>query len=123
MLDGLNRKHKRSIRGFGNDAVKAILAYHWPGNVRELENKVNGAVIMSEGKQINAQDLDLEVPDESITFLNLRAVRQEAERKVLRQALAQAAGNLSKASQLLGITRPTLYDLMKKHNIVGIPQQ
>jgi two-component system NtrC family response regulator len=123
MLDGLNRKHKRSIRGFGNDAVKAILAYHWPGNVRELENKVNGAVIMSEGKQINAQDLDLEVPDESITFLNLRAVRQEAERKVLRQALAQAAGNLSKASQLLGITRPTIYDLMKKHNIVGIPEQ
>ena len=122
MLDGLNRKHKRSIRGLSNDAVKAVQAYHWPGNVRELENKLNGAVILSEGKQISAQDLDLEVPDDSITFLNLRAARQEAERRVLRQALAQTAGNLSKASELLGITRPTIYDLMKKHNIGTVPE-
>ncbi len=121
MLDGLNRKHKRSIRGFNNDAIKAILAYHWPGNVRELENKLNGAVILSEGKQISAHDLDLEVPDESMTYLNLRSARHEAERRVLRQALAQTSGNLSRASELLGITRPTIYDLMKKHNIGGAP--
>jgi two-component system NtrC family response regulator len=123
MLDGLNRKHRRSIRNLSSDAVKAMLAYHWPGNVRELENKLNGAVILSEGKQISAQDLDLEVPDDSITFLNLRAARHEAERRVLRQALAQTAGNLSKASELLGITRPTIYDLMKKHSIASVPEQ
>jgi len=117
MLEGLNRKHRRSIRSLSTDAVKAMLAYHWPGNVRELENKLNGAVILSEGKQISARDLDLEVPDESIRFLNLRAARHESERRVLRQALAQTAGNLSKASELLGITRPTMYDLMKKHRI------
>jgi len=111
-----------SIHLLQNDAVKAILAYHWPGNVRELENKLNGAVILSEGKQIKARDLDLEVPDETMTYLNLRAARYEAERKVLRQALAQTAGNLSKASELLGITRPTIYDLMEKHNIAGVPE-
>ena len=123
MLSGLNLKHKRSIRSFSGDAVKAIMAYHWPGNVRELENKVNSAVILADGKQITAADLDLEVPDETYRFLNLRQVCHDAERKVLRQALAHTAGNLSKASQLLGITRPTIYDLIKKHEIAGIPEQ
>jgi two-component system NtrC family response regulator len=117
-LSRLSAKHGRNIRGFTRDAVWAIDAYAWPGNVRELENRVNRAVIMADSKQISAADLDLEdvepgEPDE----LNLRAVRQRAERQALQRGLAMTDGNISKAAELLGVTRPTFYDLMQKHSL------
>lgn len=108
--------HSRSLKGFSPDAERAIQAHSWPGNVRELENKIRGAIIMTEGKQITAADLGLaeDAPSED---LNLREVRRNAEVAAVRRAIANASGNISKSAKLLGITRPTLYDLMDKYDI------
>ncbi len=116
-LTRMAAKHGRSIRGFTPEAVKLIDAYDWPGNVRELENRINRAVIMAEEKQITAQDLGLEVQDDERDPVNLRVVRQNAERHALQRVLAMTDGNISKAAEMLGVTRPTLYDLMQKHSL------
>jgi two-component system, NtrC family, response regulator len=107
----------RPTRGLAPDAIRAIQAYRWPGNVRELENRIKGAVIMAEGAVVTASDLGLQDPGEDPEYLNLRVARQRAETQAVRQALAVARGNLSRAAELLGVTRPTLYDLLEKHHI------
>ena len=117
VMERRGREHGRTLRGFAPDALKAIQAYPWPGNIRELENRINGAVIMSEGKYIGADDLGLPADSPELEWLNLRSARQRAESEAIRQALAVASGNLSKAAELLGITRPTLYDLLDKNGI------
>jgi two-component system NtrC family response regulator len=118
ILDRRAREHGRPIRGFTPSALKAIEKYRWPGNIRELENRINGAVIMTEGKSVSEADLGLPGEDGSdLTWLNLRIARQQAESEAIRQALAVSSGNLSRAAELLGITRPTLYDLLAKHGI------
>jgi two-component system NtrC family response regulator len=111
------KKQGRALNGFSEDAVKAIESYSWPGNVRELENKIKGAVIMADGKLVTAADLGLEAGDGEPESLNLREVRQRAESKAIRVALTRSYGNISKAAELLGITRPTLYDLMNKYGL------
>ena len=108
---------KRPINGFADDAVRAIEAYAWPGNVRELENKIKGAVIMADGKMVTAMDLGLQEDNEAGDSLNLREVRQAAESKAIRVALTKCYGNISKAADLLGVTRPTLYDLLNKYGL------
>jgi two-component system NtrC family response regulator len=108
---------KRAINGYSNDAIQAIEAYAWPGNVRELENKIKGAVIMADGKMVTAKDLGLDGGDEEAESLNLREVRQRAESKAIRVALTKSYGNISKAAETLGITRPTLYDLLNKYGV------
>ena len=123
LLTRLAEKHGRSLRGFTQDAMEAVDAYDWPGNVRELENRINRAVIMAEGKQITAADLGLELPIAERQPMNLRQVRQQAERQALQRVLAITGGNISKAAELLGITRPTFYDLMQKHNLNEATQQ
>jgi len=118
VLERRAREHQRPVRGFTPEAIKAIEAYPWPGNIRELENRVNGAVIMSEGRYVTVEDLGL--PDSGqgdLDWLNLRVARQRAESEAIRQALAVARGNLSRTAELLGITRPTLYDLLEKNGI------
>ncbi|MBC7983112.1 MAG: PEP-CTERM-box response regulator transcription factor, partial [Candidatus Obscuribacterales bacterium] len=118
ILERRARDHARSIKGFAPDAIRAIQSYPWPGNIRELENKVSGAVIMAEGKHVTAADLGLhDQPVGEINFLNLRTVRQQAERRAIEQAMSVAGGNLSRTAELLGITRPTLYDLLEKNQI------
>jgi len=117
LLDERARRHGRALRGFTPGAIRALQEYHWPGNIRELENKINSAVIMAEGKQVNASDLGFAETPGDTEFLNLRTARQRAESQAIRRALALAAGNLSRAAELLGITRPTLYDLLEKNNI------
>ncbi len=120
ILDRRAREHGRPIKGFTPGALKAIERYPWPGNIRELENRVNGAVIMTEGKSVSETDLGLPCEGGSdLTWLNLRVARQQAESEAIRQALAASSGNLSRAAELLGITRPTLYDLLEKHGIVA----
>ena len=117
LLHKYAKKQRRAINGFSEDAVAAIEAYAWPGNVRELENKIKGAVIMADGKLVTAADLQLSLDDSEPESLNLREVRQRAESKAIRVALTKCFGNISKASELLGITRPTLYDLMNKYQL------
>ncbi len=106
------------VRGFAADALAAIAAWPWPGNVRELENRVKRAVIMADGKLIGAQDLDLEAEGASDgQHLNLKSARELSDRKVIRHALAQSEGNISSTARLLGISRPTLYDLLKQYDL------
>jgi two-component system NtrC family response regulator len=106
----------KSFRGFSEEAQDAIDTYAWPGNVREMENRIKSAVIMAEGKFVTAEDLGLKVTDDA-PVLNLRAVRQQAETDAIRQAMIRSVGNISKAAELLGVTRPTLYDLIEKYGI------
>lgn len=118
-LDKFAKEQKRKVRGFTPEAISAISAYSWPGNVRELENKVKRALIMVDGNKVAAEDLDLDVAEEDAQLLNLKAAREQTDRRVIRSALAQTDGNVSKAAKLLGISRPTFYDLIKQYDITA----
>ena len=118
LLNKFSTQLGRVIKGFTDDGQDAIETYAWPGNVREMENKIKAAVIMAEGKFVTAADLGLAV-SASPPSLNLRLVRQHAETQAIRQALTRASGNISRSAELLGVTRPTLYDLMAKYGIRG----
>ncbi len=107
----------RSVLNFSQEALAAIENHPWPGNVRELENCIKRAVIMADGPQISAEDLGLQGAPAIEEPINLRQVRDDAELKALVKALARADGNLVKAAELLGISRPTIYDLMSRHGI------
>ncbi len=111
------KQQGRPITGFSDDACSAIEAYSWPGNVRELENKIKGAVIMADGKQVTAADLGISPGSGEPESLNLREVRQRAECKAIRTALMKNFGNISRTAEQLGITRPTLYDLLNKYGL------
>jgi len=116
----LNRfatEYGRSARGFSATALAALKDHPWPGNVRELENRIKRAVVMTDGPLLSAADLGLTTPGEDTQSLTIRDARARAEREVLQLALAQAGSNLSTAAKLLGISRPTLYDLMQQHRI------
>ncbi|MFZ3289744.1 MAG: PEP-CTERM-box response regulator transcription factor [Telluria sp.] len=106
----------RPSMSFSEDALVAVEEYGWPGNVREMENCIKRAVIMSDGPQIGVADLGLAAAQAEAP-LNLRQVRDAAEYKVMVMALARADGNIVKAAELLGVSRPTLYDLMNHHGI------
>ena len=109
------RAMKRPVTGLSADARAAIDAWSWPGNVRELENRVKRAVIMADAKLVTAADLELaEAHDLPVS---LRAAREETDRRVIRHALARADGNISNTAKLLGISRPTLYDLLKSYDL------
>ena len=107
-----------AVKGFAPDALAAMDAWGWPGNVRELENRVKRAVIMADGKLVHAGDLDLDAPGgEEDLPLNLKSAREITDRRVIRQALARSEGNISSTAKLLGISRPTLYDLLKQYDL------
>ncbi|MBB3223842.1 PEP-CTERM-box response regulator transcription factor [Pseudoduganella umbonata] len=107
----------RAMLHFGPDALAQIARHAWPGNVREMENCIKRAVIMADGPAITADDLGLGIGPVDDEPLNLRQVRDEAEYKAIVKALARVEGNIVKASELLGVSRPTLYDLMDRHAI------
>ena len=104
-------------RGYTPEAIAAIQAYSWPGNVRELENKVKTAVIMAEGPLVTAEDLGLADAQGGEPLFNLKEVRARAERQAILQAMALSDGKVSRAADLLGVSRPTLYDLMDRYGI------
>jgi two-component system, NtrC family, response regulator len=108
-----------SVKGLAPDALSAIDRWSWPGNVRELENRIKRAVIMADGRLISAADLDLTASgqEEEDDIINLKAVRDHADQKAIRRAIARTEGNISNAAKLLGISRPTLYDLIKHHGL------
>ena len=108
---------KQSIRGFSDAAIAAIAAHPWPGNVRDLEHRIKRAVIMAEGSRIEPQDLELMPRADDAPLLNLREAKDIVERQAVEQALSHTQGNMTKAAQSLGISRPSLYSLMKKFGI------
>jgi two-component system NtrC family response regulator len=110
-------EYGRLARGFSPTALTALKEHPWPGNVRELENRIKRAVVMADGPLLSAADLGLTAFDEGVQSLTIRDARARAEREALQLAFAQAGSNLSKAAKLLGISRPTLYDLMQQHQI------
>ena len=106
------------VQGFAPDALSAIDAHDWPGNVRELENRVKRAVIMADGRLVGPGDLDLqESGEDRDDVLNLKSAREMADRRVIRHALARSEGNISSTAKMLGISRPTLYDLLKQYDL------
>jgi two-component system, NtrC family, response regulator len=111
-------EQRRKGLTFADDALKALEQYRWPGNVRELQNLIKRATIMADGDRITAEDLGLQAQaDGELEELDLRTVRERAERQAVVGALARVDGNIVRASELLGVSRPTLYDLMSKLQI------
>lgn len=116
-MQKFSRQEGRSLLGFRPDALAALEAYAWPGNVRELENHVKRAVVMADGAQVSAEDLGLAVSAVEPEALNLRQVRDRAESDAIVKALGRVGGNIVSAAELLGVSRPTLYDLIKRHGL------
>jgi two-component system NtrC family response regulator len=119
-VNRFGRELNAGVQSLSPDAIDAIDAHGWPGNVRELENRLKRAVIMADGKSVTAGDLDLQagvVPSDDALPINLRAAREVADRKAIRQAMSRTDNNISGAAKLLGISRPTLYDLLKQYRL------
>lgn len=110
-------EYKRGGLTLREDALNAIESNAWQGNVRELENCIKRAVIMTEGRQITAEDLGLMTNGEDAAAPKLRDVRDEAERRAVISVLGRVNGNIAKAAELLGVSRPTLYDLMHRFGL------
>jgi two-component system NtrC family response regulator len=111
-----DQQHRRKLR-FSASALEAILHYPWPGNIRELENTVERAVIMTTGKLIETGDLGIEVAKGGSDLASLRQARHRAEREALVEALVKTRGNISRAAQLLGVSRPTFHGMIDKHQV------
>ncbi|ANI77027.1 MULTISPECIES: PEP-CTERM-box response regulator transcription factor [Sphingobium] len=108
------------VKGLAPDALAALDAWAWPGNVRELENRIKRAAIMADGKYVTAANLDLDGDRlEGGDVVNLKAARELADRRAIRRAIARTNGNISGAAKMLGISRPTLYDLLKQYQMQG----
>jgi len=116
-LDRFNREQGRNLRAFSKDALAAMEAYTWQGNVRELMNRVKRAVIMAEGKQVTVKDLELDGVVTTEADFSLRHTREQAERQAILRALSHSAGKVSTAADMLGISRPTMYDMIRKLNL------
>lgn len=115
ILERVIEEQQSNITGFTNEASQAIESYPWPGNIREMENKIKRAVIMCDKKIISPVDLDITAAENF--SINLKQIRQEAEKSAIKKAVSLTDNNYTAAAKLLGITRPTLYDLMKKYNL------
>ncbi len=109
--------NKRGAMSLGPGVVEAIEAHGWPGNVRELESAIKRAVIMADGSQIQTSDLGLSPVEREAALLNLNAVRERADREAVVRALGRSNGNVTRAAELLGVSRPTLYDLMTRTGV------
>lgn len=116
-LEKYSTKGTRKVVGFTKSALQAIEDYAWPGNVRELENKIKRAVVMADGAQITVDELQLNNVEGDGMPLNLREVREKGEATAILRALNHVRGNISKAAELLGVSRPTLYDLIHKYDL------
>lgn len=117
LLQKYSAENKKKIPGFTRQATIAIQSYNWPGNIRELENRIKRAVIMTEGQRLTPEDLELASPHKKYEGLGLKEAREALEKDIIQKALAKNRGNISQTAAELGITRPTLYELMVKLEI------
>lgn len=113
-LNSWSKEYNRSSMNFSADAIAAMETYDWPGNVRELESRIKRAVIMADGNLIRAEDLELSEKSMEAVPLNLKEVRDEAERKAIIRAMTHSNQNITDAANALGVTRPTLYKLLER---------
>ena len=111
-------ENKKKIKGFTLDAIDAIEKYNWPGNVRELENRIKRAVIMCDGQKLTPEDLEMAAPLAPYEAMSLKEARESLERELIIKAMIRNTDNLTKAATELGISRPTLYDLMSKFGLI-----
>lgn len=116
-LQTLATAQGRTLRGFTTEALAAISSYAWPGNVRELENRIKRAVVAASGSRVNLDDLGLAAEEHDTHSETLKQTREKAERQAITRAMIEAEGNVSKAAKILGISRPTLYQLLREYNI------
>lgn len=120
-LKRVGERMRKRVRGFTAEAIRAIQAHTWPGNVRELYNRIQRAVVMTETPYITPEDLDLPCSERdkalSLISLDLKAARQRLEAGLIVQALTLHSGNLRRAAEALGISRPTLYALIQKYKL------
>jgi len=116
-LERFSTEYKVRVRKFSPDALAAMHAYLWPGNVRELENRIKRAVIMAEGRNIGATDLELAGEIGHQPTLSLKAARNEVERRILVEALQRHQGNISRAAKAVQLSRPAFHELLAKHSI------
>ncbi|MDX9715152.1 MAG: PEP-CTERM-box response regulator transcription factor [Dissulfurispiraceae bacterium] len=121
-LNKFSQDANKKIKGFGADAVNCIKNYDWPGNVRELENKVQRAVLLSDSKQVSFDDLGLSTnsssPDMPGCSLTLKEAKERLERQMLLAAQKRHGGNMTRISDELGVSRTTLYDIIKRHGLL-----
>lgn len=110
-------ENRRGTMRLSDDAIQAIESHQWPGNVRELENCLKRAIIMADGNRITAEDLGLVVNEQELEALNLRQVREVAERAAIVKVMSRVNGNIARSAEILGVSRPTLYDLMNRYGI------
>jgi two-component system NtrC family response regulator len=110
-------ENKKRITGFTPQAIQTIKTYSWPGNIRELENRIKRAVIMAEDKKVTPMDLELDIPYSKYQSGGLKEAREVLEKTLIQNALAKNRRNITKAAEELGISRPTLYELMEKLGI------
>jgi two-component system NtrC family response regulator len=121
-LDECKKTYRKRIKDFTRDAKDAISNYDWPGNVNELKNKIQRAVLTSDNQFIEANDLGLENPDKKIpqniySILTLKEARNKFEKDLIASVVKRHNGNIKRASEELGVSRPTLYDLIAKHKL------
>lgn len=107
----------KRTKSFDRNATRAIASYDWPGNVRELENRIKRAVIMSDGRKITLDDLEIDYIDDHIETLNLKEIREKNDKAAIVKALSVSNGNISETARLLGISRPTFYGLVRQYNL------
>jgi two-component system NtrC family response regulator len=117
LLQKYAQENGKKISGFTPQAVKAIETYTWPGNIRELENRIKRAVIMAEGRKVAHGDLEFQSPYERYEGKGLKEAREALEKDFIQRALSKHKGSVTHAASELGISRPTLYELMEKLGI------
>ena len=116
-LERFSAEYKVRVRKFSPDALTAMHGYSWPGNVRELENRIKRAVIMADGRNIAAADLELAGEAGHQPTVSLKAARNEVERRILVEALQRHQGNISRAAKAVQLSRPAFHELLTKHSI------
>jgi len=116
-LQRFSQELKKKVSGFSQPAINALLNHSWTGNIRELENHIKRAVIMAEGRKISPADLEININHNGNGNLTLKEAREQIERTLIVETLALYKDNITKTAEKLGISRPTLYELMDKLGI------
>ena len=117
LLQRFGDEAKKKTTGFSREALLSLEQYRWPGNVRELENRIRRAVTLTDSPRIVPEDLDLEEPKDVQTAPTLKEARDVVEKRIIEQTLAKTGQNITKAAMILAVSRPTLHDLISRHNI------